>query len=159
MDPGPDRAAARLDAETVFLEGARSLGATGIVLRLAAIYGRGRGLEGRLRAGRVRLFGGGENLLNRIHVDDIVATLARALAADPDASGIYNLADDRPASLREVATFLAGRLGLPAPEVAPASEAPSPTLLGSKRVTNAKAKAVFGVELRYPDYLAGADGP
>lgn len=156
LNPSSPRAAPRLDAEQVFLEAAKELGVTGIVFRLSGIYGPGRGLAHRIREGRVKLWGGGINFLNRIHVDDVVRFILAAMQAPREASGIYNLADDRPATLKEYATWLAERIQVPVPPEAPANEAP-PTLAGSKRICNRKAKETFGLQLRYPSFVEGFD--
>ncbi|RMG17661.1 MAG: NAD-dependent epimerase/dehydratase family protein [Deltaproteobacteria bacterium] len=154
---GDLRAARRLDAEQAVLETASALGATGIVFRCAGIYGPGRTLARRLREGRLKLWGGGHNYVCRIHVDDLVRFLRAALEAAPACSGIYNLADDRATPLRTHALDLARRLGLPPPPEAPLSDAPSPTLTGSKRVVNTRAKRTFGLDLLYPSYDAAYD--
>ncbi len=150
--PRDDAARARLVAEERCLRAAADLSITGVVFRLAGIYGPGRGLAERLRAGRVMLWGGGQQIVNRIHRDDIVRFVRAALAAPVSASGIYNLADDEPTSLRDVVTHLASELGLPLPAEAPMSQAPSATLTGNKRVRANKAKAAFDLGLLYPSW-------
>ena len=156
VDRASPRAARRLDAERAALDAARTCHATGIVFRCAGIYGPGRHLGQRLREGRLKLYGGGKNYVNRIHVDDLVRFIQAALDVGPSLSGIYNLADDRPATLEEHALYLCRTFGLPEPEVADVSEAPSPTLLGNKRIRNDKAKATFGLSLRYPSFVEGS---
>lgn len=150
--PRDAAAQARLVTEEGYLRAAMELGIVGVAFRLAGIYGPGRGLRERVREGRVRLWGGGHQILNRVHRDDIVRFVRAALAAPASMGGIYNLADDEPASLREQARYHAELLGLPVPPDAPMVEAPSPTLTGSRRVSNAKAKRVFALELHHPTF-------
>ncbi len=149
-------AARRLDAEQAALDAAARSGGAGIVFRCAGIYGPGRHLARRLAEGRLKLYGGGRNYVNRIHVDDLVRFIQVAIDSGPDLSGLYNLADDRPATLAEHALYLCRTFGLPEPPTADVSEAPSSTLLGNKRIRNAKAKAAFGISLRYPSFVEGA---
>ena len=150
------RAGPRLADERTLRETADRWEVPGMVFRAAGIYGRGRGLEHRLREGRVRLWGGGHNLLNRIHVDDLAALLEAAIAR-PHA-GIFNAADDHPCTLAEHAGWLVGQLGLPPPPRAPLEDAPSPTLVGSKHVDATASWETFGVVPRYPTYKDGFRG-
>jgi nucleoside-diphosphate-sugar epimerase len=157
VDAASPRAAPRLDAEAAFLEAGEAIGARAVVFRLPGIYGPGRGLARRVKEGRVRLWDGGHNWLNRIHVEDIVQYVVAALRRPPP-SGVYNLADERPTTLREHALWIADRLGLPPPPEAPREAAPSPTLTGSKRVDATRIRrALPEVSLRYPSFVEGFD--
>ena len=151
------RALARLDAEAAALEAGAAWGCPTQVFRLAGIYGPGRGLHLRLAQGKVRLWGGGGQLLNRVRVEDIVSCLVSALTRPNAPSGVYNLADGHPAPLAEVVAWLCAQTGLPLPPVRPRDEAPSPTLLGSRQVDIAATLAAFAWRPRYPGYQAGFD--
>ena len=83
------------------------------MLRAAGIYGPGRGLVERMRAGTYRIVGDGRAHVSRIHVDDLVEAIVRA--GESSATGAFNVADDDPAPIGEVADAVAAHLGLPPP--------------------------------------------
>ncbi|MDF1561711.1 MAG: NAD-dependent epimerase/dehydratase family protein [Deltaproteobacteria bacterium] len=144
----------RREMEATLAGACERAGAPFFALRLPAIYGHGRGLHRSLEAGRIRLWGGGEQLLNRIHVDDIVGAILAVMEAPADAAGVYNLSDDHPCTLREIVTWLCERLELPLPPEAPLEEAPL-TLQGSKLVRSARLRERTGWAPRYPSYREG----
>jgi RimJ/RimL family protein N-acetyltransferase len=131
--------------------GAEQTLAPDLVLRAAGIYGPGRGVHTMLRAGRYRFSGDGSNVVSRIHVDDLAATCRAAL--DSDVSGAFPVADARPSTAREVATFAAGVLGLPLPEAGEVHE----TLRMTRSVDGSAVRAALGVTLAYPTYREGLD--
>ncbi|HSN25842.1 MAG TPA: NAD-dependent epimerase/dehydratase family protein [Kofleriaceae bacterium] len=129
------------------------------MLRAAGIYGPGRGLVERMRAGTYRIVGDGRAHVSRIHVDDLVETIVRA--GESTASGAFNVADDDPAPIGEVADAVAAMLGRPPPPRVPADKV-DPEVAGmltaDRRIANARIKRELGVVLRYPswrDALAG----
>lgn len=126
-----------------------------VILRAAGIYGPGRGIVERLRAGTYRIIGDGRAHVSRIHVDDLVETIVRAgLAA---VSGAFNVADDDPAPIGEVADALAAQLGVPPPpRVAASSVEPeiAGMLTADRRIANERIKRELGVVLRYPSWRA-----
>ncbi len=125
------------------------------IFRLPGIYGPRRSPLDRLADFRVDAPG---HLFSRIHVEDIAgAVLASMRTPNP---GIYNLADDRPASSADVAAHAARLLGRDPAPLIPLAEAPlSPAARGfyseSRRIANGRMKRVLGYALRYPDYEAG----
>ncbi|PTL79264.1 GNAT family N-acetyltransferase [Vitiosangium sp. GDMCC 1.1324] len=146
VDMSSPTARGRFDSESPY----RALGA--VVLRIAGIYGPGRGTHTRLLAGTLRLPEGGGGRISRVHVDDLVEAIRVALALGvPGAS--YCVADDRPAPQRETVGWLCERLGLPLPPTVPL-ESLHESLRGDRAVSNARLKAL-GWRLRYPDFVAG----
>ncbi len=131
-----------------------------IALRIAGIYGPGRSMVERLRAGAYRVVGDGKSHVSRIHVDDLVEAIVRA--GTSDVRGPVNLADDDPAPIGEVADAVAAQLGLPAPPRVDASLV-SPEIAGmltaDRRILNARMKRELGVTLRYPSWRAGLATP
>lgn len=125
------------------------------IFRLPGIYGPGRSPLDRLADFRVDAPG---HLFSRIHVDDIAgAVLASMRAPRP---GVYNLADDRPASSADVAACAARLMGRDPPPLVPLADAAlSPAARGfyseRRRVANGRMKRVLGYRLLYPDYEAG----
>jgi nucleoside-diphosphate-sugar epimerase len=136
----------RLAAEALF----RPLGAR--VLRIAGIYGPGRGMHTRLRAGTHRLPEGGGGRLSRIHVEDLVEAIRVVLERGAPGE-LYCAADDRAATQAETAAWLCKRLGLPLPPTVPL-ETLHETLRGDRAVSNTRLKAL-GWKPQYPDFTTG----
>jgi nucleoside-diphosphate-sugar epimerase len=129
-----------------------------VALRAAGIYGPGRGLAERIRAGTHRVIGDGTSHVSRIHVVDLVAAVLAA--ASSTFTGPVNAADDDPAPIGEVADHIAARLGLPPPPRVPV-EAVSPEVAGmltaDRRIANRRLREDLGVTLRYPSWRIALD--
>jgi nucleoside-diphosphate-sugar epimerase len=139
---------ARLAAERALPPGA-------VILRAAGIHGPGRGLVERIRAGTYRIIGDGRAHVSRIHVDDLVEAIIRA--GESEAAGAFNVADDDPAPIGEVADAVAAHLGLPPPPRVPASSVDAEVagmLTADRRIANGRMKRELGVVLRYPSWRA-----
>ncbi len=124
-----------------------------IALRVAGIYGPGRGLVDRIRAGTYRIVGDGTAHVSRIHVDDLVDAIIRAGATS--FSGPVNIADDDPAPIGEVADTVAAHFGLPPPPRVAADSVDAEVagmLTANRRIANARMKEQLGVQLRYPSW-------
>ena len=144
---------ARVAAEHVIT----NAGVPWTILRPAGIYGPGRGLVARLRAGIYRVVGDGTSMVSRIHVDDLVAALVAAIAR-PGTGRIYNVADDEPTAAGALADELARRLGLPPPPriaVADATPEQRAMLTADRRIANRRLRDELGVTLRYPSWREG----
>ncbi len=124
-------------------------------LRLAAVYGPGRGVRKRLEAGDYKLLDGGKHSISRVHVDDVVQIIFAAEERATQGS-VYLVADDLPTSQLEYAEWLCKRLGLPLPPSV-ASYAPGMRRVThrGRRIKNGKVKAELGVTLKYPTYVEG----
>ena len=127
------------------------------VFRLPGIYGPGRSALDRVRAGTAhRVDVSDAQVFSRIHVDDIVAGVVASF--ERGAGGVYNLADDRPASGNAVTEFACDLLGAPYPPLVPVGSL-SPMAQGfyaaNRRVAATKMTRDLGVRLRYPDYRSG----
>jgi nucleoside-diphosphate-sugar epimerase len=132
-----------------------ALPADAVILRAAGIHGPGRGIVERLRAGTYRIIGDGRAHVSRIHVDDLVETILRAGLST--VTGAFNVADDDPDPIGEVADALAAHLGVPPPpRVAPSSVDPeiAGMLTADRRIANERIKRELGVVLRYPSWRA-----
>jgi nucleoside-diphosphate-sugar epimerase len=130
-----------------------ALPADAVSLRAAGIYGPGRGLLERMRAGTYRIIGDGSAHVSRIHVTDLVDAIVRAGATT--FAGPINIADDDPAPIGMVADTIAKRLGLPPPpRVSPADVEPEVVgmLTADRRIANGRMKEKLGVVLRYPSW-------
>ncbi|MBB5221157.1 nucleoside-diphosphate-sugar epimerase [Amaricoccus macauensis] len=127
--------------------------------RLAGIYGPGRSVLDKLRAGTAQRVVREGQVFSRIHVGDLAATLAASLAR-PAPGRAYNVADDEPAPPGDVVAFGAGLLGLPVPPEVPFESAGLSPMAASfwaesKRVSNRRIREELGVTLACPDYRAG----
>lgn len=123
---------------------------TSLILRPAAIYGPGRGVQVAVREGRYVLLGDGANFISRIYVDDLAAITEAALLSD--LQGAYPVADEHPCSAREIGEFCAGLLGRPDP-IAGADVPPSRRT--NRRVDGSAICRELGVNLLYPSYREG----
>ncbi|KAA9394823.1 NAD-dependent dehydratase [Kocuria coralli] len=120
-----------------------------IIVRPAGIYGPGRtSLINRVRRGEALDH---TRITNRIHRDDLVAALHAVLDA-PRPPSLLHAVDREPARLGDVATYLAGRLGVPVP---PDSSRPGAEPAG-KVLDGTRLREVVGA-LRYPTYREGYD--
>jgi nucleoside-diphosphate-sugar epimerase len=129
------------------------------ILRAAAIYGPGRGVHARLRAGTYRVLGAGDGWVSRIHVDDLVAAIVAAGRAAPLPHAVVNAADDAPTTSRQHGDEVAALLGLPPPpSIEPAAASPEArAMLGAnRRIDNRRLKALLApAGLRYPTWREG----
>jgi uncharacterized cupin superfamily protein/nucleoside-diphosphate-sugar epimerase len=126
-----------------------------VTLRLAAVYGPGRGVRARLRKGDYKLMDQGEHWISRIHVDDLVQVIFAAEQRAPQGS-LYMVCDDTPTTQREVAEWLSKRMGLPMPPSVPmyAPGAKRAQHRG-RRIKNDRMKRDLQVSLLYPSYVEG----
>ena len=131
------------------------------VLRLAGIYGPGRHyLLNMLRSGETVIPGFGDYFLNLIHRDDITSAICRLLMnANPQDSGIYNLADNSPTTKTEVVNWLADKLGIPQPQFDLNQTSPRLQRRGgrmpSRQILNRRFCQTFDWTPEYPDFRAG----
>jgi nucleoside-diphosphate-sugar epimerase len=142
--------------EKLLLDAAREKGFPAIILRVAGIYGPGRGhLFLQYLKGRARLAGRGEGLLNMIHRDDVVNCIIAALK-NGHAGEVYNAVDDEPAPQIDFFRWLSETLGKDMP---PFGDEPAPAgrkrAVTNKKVLNRKLKAELGCQFKYPTFRQG----
>jgi len=128
-----------------------------VILRLAGIYGPGRGhwFKQFLR-GEARLEGDGSRYLNMIHRDDVVGAIIAALQGGAPVPSVYNVVDNEPVSQRDFFAWLAGQLGKPLPPSVPAdAEANRKRGVTNKRVSNQRLKKMLGYQFKYPTFRQG----
>lgn len=130
-----------------------------MVFRLPGIYGPGRSALERVREPGARRIVKAGQVFSRIHADDLAGLLERAMARVMRGE-IFNVCDDEPAPADEVLVHAAGLLGVePPPAVAFEDAGLSPMAqrfyAECKRVSNAKAKAVFGWRPQFATYREG----
>jgi nucleoside-diphosphate-sugar epimerase len=146
--PRQEREKLRFQAE----EAVRSAGASWMVLRPAAIYGPGRGIQVSMQNGTFRLAGDGSNFVSRIHVDDLAAHATAALISD--LIGAYPVADEEPCTSREIAEFCSKLLNVPMPPSVEPGQLHS-TRQANRRVDGRAVRQLLGVTLRYRSYRTG----
>lgn len=141
--------------EEAAVDMARLAGLSTVVLRLSAIYGPGRGVRERLKAGTYKLIDEGAHYFSRVHVDDIVGIIRAAVERAP-AGAVYCVADDRSTTQHEYARWLAERLGVPMPPSV-ASLAPGERRRGvrNRKVSNARLARDLKYSFKYPSYVEG----
>lgn len=124
-------------------------------LRLAAVYGPGRGVRARLAKGDYKLLDGGKHWISRVHIDDLVRVVFAAEERAPQGA-LYLVADDRPTTQLEYAEWLCRRLGVPLPPSI-ASYAPGMRRQPhrGRRIRNEKLKRELDVTFQYPSYVEG----
>lgn len=162
----------RLAAEHQWHRLAHSCGAALNVLRLSGIYGTDRSALDTLRKNPYVLDDTSDTLdmiVSRVHVDDIVAALVAAAVqhnekqlGDEKGSSIINIADDLPASRRDVFKCAedllrnAGRLERPVGRNTEGRlQSGRNKDRRSKRVSNAKMKRLLLPSLSLPTYREG----
>lgn len=123
-----------------------------LILRPAAIYGPGRGVQVALPKGQYKLVGDGGNFVSRIHVDDLAAVTAAAV--DSDLTGAYPVADADPSTSRDIAYFVADLIGCPPPESVALKDV-SETRRSNRRADGSYVFSRLGVQLKYPSFRQG----
>lgn len=157
VDEGTPMGRGRRSARMMADLGWQALRADIRIFRLPGIYGPGRNMLDRVRAGRAHRIDQPAQVFSRIYVDDIGSAIIASLNGPP---GIYNIADDRPCSQNEVTDYACALLGeVPPPLLPPAEAGLSPQALAfyaeNRRVANGRAKRLLGWRPHYPDYRAG----
>lgn len=126
-----------------------------VILRLAPVYGPGRGMRAQLRNGKYRILEDGRHATSRIHVDDVVQVVFAAEERAPGGAR-YLVADDEPTTQGDYARWLSERMGLPMPGSREMYEPGGRQVVHrNRRIRNGQLKAALGIELRYPSYREG----
>ncbi|MBK9139116.1 MAG: SDR family oxidoreductase [Verrucomicrobia bacterium] len=154
--PGTPTGEVLLEAEQIFLNAARHDSLPAVVLRVAGIYGPGRGFWlKQFLAGEARLEGVGRRILNMIHRDDVAGAVIAALQKGAPGE-IYNAVDNEPVTQATVFEWLARTLGQPIPS-AVSEDPPSGRRRGltNKRVSNRKLREATGWTPLFPSFREG----
>lgn len=126
-----------------------------VILRLAPVYGPGRGVRERLRKGQYKLLDEGQHAISRIYIDDVVRVVFAAEEHAPNKSR-FLVADDEPTTQGEYARWLCERMSIPMPPSRQMFEPGAPKVAHrNRRIRNAQLKLVLGIELRYPSFREG----
>ena len=149
----------RLLAEQAWSRFAGRLARALTIFRIAGIYGPGRNPLLRLLAGQLTSIDKPGQVFSRIHVLDLAESILSALL-QPELAGIYNVADDEPASACEVDAYAAHLLARPAPRIIAYDSAELSARLkefyqANRRVSNVKLKRELWPQLMFPSYREG----
>jgi len=124
---------------------------SGIVARLAGIYGPGRSaLLSKFLAGNAVVDPKNDRFINQVHRDDIAAALFLLLDRQREVKQIYNVVDDQPMRQSECYRWLAKKLNRPLPPVGK-SAARGKRGESSKCVCNTKLRGL-GWTPHYPTF-------
>ena len=150
---GGGRRSARVEADRAW----QALRGDVHIFRLPGIYGPGRSALDRIREGKAHRVALPGQIFSRVHVDDIVAGVIAGMRGPP---GVYNLADDLPASQNAVIEHGCALIGATLPPLLSLEEARlSPQAQAfyaeNRRVANGKAKRVLEWQPAYPTFKHG----
>jgi nucleoside-diphosphate-sugar epimerase len=151
----------RVNIEATFLQS----GLPTHIFRLPGIYGPGRNIFERLRAGTANHIHKPGHVFSRVHVDDIVQALWLSMRTpgatrSPEPGSIYNVADNEPSEPSTLIIEGAKLLGIAPPPAQPLDLATLSPMAASfwqecRRVSNQKIKQELGIQLRYLTYREG----
>jgi nucleoside-diphosphate-sugar epimerase len=151
----PDSAMQNIQSDELEIERASFDRLRTVVLRLAPVYGPGRGVRNRLRKGDYRILDEGQHATSRIHVDDVVRIVFAAEQKAPTKS-IYLVGDDEPTTQGAYAKWLSERMGVPMPPYRQMFEPGKARVAHrNRRIRNAKLKRELEIELLYPSFREG----
>jgi nucleoside-diphosphate-sugar epimerase len=144
------------ETEQTLLRAFRDRKFPAVLLRVAGIYGPGRGhLFLQYLKDDARIAGKGERLLNMIHRDDAVAAIIAALKNGRPGE-IYNVVDDEPVPQIHFFRWLSETLGKNMPPFAEGGAGEGrKRVLTHKKVSNRRLRMELGCPLRYPTFRQG----
>ncbi|MEQ1884758.1 MAG: NAD-dependent epimerase/dehydratase family protein [Bryobacteraceae bacterium] len=154
VDASTESARSRLSAEQEITQGPWST----LVLRPAAIYGPGRGVQESIQRGEHSL---SDRFVSRIHVDDLATHAEAALLSS--LTGAFPVADEEPCTSREIAEFCARLLNIPVTGTPGLAEAASgqayagrsPRFANNRQVDGSAIRKALNITLQYPSYRFG----
>ncbi|MBU6399758.1 MAG: SDR family oxidoreductase, partial [Verrucomicrobia bacterium] len=144
-EPPTETGRVLLDTERLLLAAVAERKFPAVILRVAGIYGPGRGywFQQYLK-NEVKIEGRGERILNMIHLDDVVGVIIAALKSGRPGE-IYHAVDDEPVAQLHFFRWLSETLGKWMPPFAPAAEtAERKRGWTNKRILNRKLKMELG---------------
>jgi nucleoside-diphosphate-sugar epimerase len=155
-EPAAPTARILVETEDLLRQASRERAFPAVILRVAGIYGPGRGhaFKQYLR-NEARLEGDGSRILNMIHRDDVAGCIRVALQSGRPGE-TYNAVDDEPVMQRRFFQWLSEVLGKWMPPVAaPGDPAYGKGRGGNKRVSNRRLKMELGYRFKYPTFREG----
>ncbi len=160
-NPQNERSRARLKAEQKWLSLYEKYNVPVHIFRLAGIYAEERNNIRAVMTGEARSVVKRGHAFNRIHAEDIAGVLSASMLA-PAPGEIYNVADNLPATAREVNNYIALLTDSPPPPVLAYDEAKEKIsdrmnefYQENRRVDNGKIKRDLNYQFIYPTYKEG----
>lgn len=155
-DPGSETSRLLVETEKLLLAAAHEKAFPAIILRVAGIYGPGRGhLFQQYLRNEAKIAGKGDRIINMIHLDDLVGIIITALKSGR-AGEAYNAVDDEPVAQIHFFRWLSETLGKWMPPFAPAEDdAVRKRGVTNKKVSNRKIKMELGYQFKYPTFRQG----
>jgi nucleoside-diphosphate-sugar epimerase len=152
-EPSADTARVLVESEKLLLQ-AVAQNFPAVILRVAGIYGPGRGYWFKqFLQGEVRIEGKGDRYVNMVHRDDVVGAIIRALEK-AETGEIYNVIDDEPVRQLELFQWLASASGREMPAFIEIEQERKRGRT-NKRISNRKLKTELGFQLKYPTFREG----
>lgn len=155
-DPASETSKLLLETEKVLLAAVAGRKLPAVILRVAGIYGPGRGhLFQQYLKNEAKIAGKGERVINMIHRDDLVGIIIAALQ-NGRAGEIYNAVDDEPIAQIHFFRWLSETLGKWMPPFdAEEENADRKRGFTNKKVSNRKLKMELGYQFKYPTFRQG----
>ena len=155
-EPQAETAKVLVETEKLLLESFRTSKFPAVILRLAGIYGPGRGhWFKQFLKNEARVEGDGSRFANMIHREDVVGCILAALKAGRPGE-VYNAVDDEPVSLKNFFEWLGATVGkYPPPSVPENPDENRRRGVTNKRVSNRKLKMELGYQFVYPNFRKG----
>jgi nucleoside-diphosphate-sugar epimerase len=126
-----------------------------VILRMAPVYGPGRGVRERMKKGTYSILEDGQHVTSRIYVDDVARIIAAVEQHAPN-KAVYLVGDDHPVTQGEYAKWLSERLGLGMPPSRQIVEQGKPRVAHrNRRIRNSRLKQELQLELKYPTFREG----
>ncbi len=156
-----------LDMEEMINTAIKERGLPGVILRFGSFYSHDSrqtsGMLSAAKAGRFPIIGDGSAFWNMLSVDDAASAVVTVVKDSPRGIGrTFNICDDSPVMVRDLAGFLAEQLGGRTPRKIPRFLATlligshvAGVLTASVRCRNDRAKHELGWTPRSRDYRAG----
>jgi len=155
-EPFAETAKVLLETERLLLTAVADRQVPAVILRVAGIYGPGRGhWFKQFLINEARIKGDGSLFLNMIHRDDVVGCIIAALK-NGRVGEIYNAVDDEPVSQANFFQWLAAAVGkYPPPSIPDNPNENRKRGVTNKRVVNRKLKMELGYQFKYPNFRKG----
>jgi nucleoside-diphosphate-sugar epimerase len=155
-EPASETSKILVETELLLLDAARKTNFPSVILRVAGIYGPGRGhLFLQYLKNEAKIAGKGERMSNMIHLDDLVGVIIAVLKAGRPGE-VYNIVDDEPVAQIHFFRWLSETLGKWMPPFAGNETDPGRKRgLTNKRVLNRKLKMELGYQFKYPTFRQG----
>lgn len=155
-EPKSETARILVETERLLIDAARQRNFPAIILRVAGIYGPGRGhLFRQFLKGEARITTDGRRFLNMIHLEDLTGAIQAALERGR-VGEVYNAVDDEPVCEIDFLQWLSKTLGRPLPPLAAGRESSiGKRRATNKRVLNRKLRTELGYNFKFPTFREG----